>query len=856
MRPALATALTIACVWAAQAQFRPFDNARVRCDESAEMRVILGPEQDLAVVVQRPEGVEQFEGRARRDWSMLSSAGGRLAQYLGRITGREVRQLDVSRVPGTDAFLVFVGRSDWVGDDAALAGIDAHGFVIRSVQDPAGRPALWIAGPGAAGTVFAVNYFLSNYAGVRWVMPGELGEIVPERETVEIPGQIDLIHPGPDFLLRIWSGTAGLDQSIWLADTGATVRFQYHHNLFRIFPPAKYGEHYPDLYPWSEGRRHVPQPDADGNYPNSAWQICFSNPHAPDLAMDYAREVFAANPEMRSISLSVNDSHGYCDCERCRELSGVGAGSGARSYSGAYYRFVNEVARRLKAEFPDKFVAFLPYGMVSAPPDFPLEDNVMMFVFGEPYEILEKWVGAVSRYGYYQWLYGMGWVVSNFWPHAMQDCLQMLYDRGARAFKGEAYCGWGWGGPKLWALANTLWDRDVDIDACLMDYYQHAYGPEAAPAVARFMARWEAIYERRRTDREFLFTRWHPGNWQFEQVTAEDYAALRAHMDAALAAVQGEGNRARLELMLRAFEQGEMVFGEFDTVRSLRQAAADPPEETEPLLAMAAEYHALAPAREQHFRDYIEPARYGSLYFDVNGAMSLATYYSTCGFTYPLRYDEALDGLMGALTDRLLADGTAVEAEAYWNAVADRYPDLAPWAGTQVTLIGADDEPLPNLLTNGSFEEPLADTEAGYGDNWGEYLNRNINGAAARDDSTASDGRFCGTARGAGDYVGFRRSVNLAAGGRYRLSFDYRTDQSTGEARCWFYMNSPRGIWNPQWTLDPADEWTGYGLTFTAPGDEGRVGVTLGLTARRQGDDDQVWFDNARLEELYAPEGG
>jgi len=770
-----------------------------------------------------------------------------------------VRQLTVDRIPDTDAFLVFVGRSDWVGGDAALAEIDAHGFVIRSVQDPAGRPALWIAGPGSAGTTFAVNYFLNNYAGVRWVMPGEVGEIVPERETIELPERIDLVHPGPDFRLRIWSGTAELDQSLWLADTGSTVRFEYHHNLFRVFPPGKYGAQYPDLYPYSEGERHIPRPDADGNYPNSAWQICFSSPDAPGLAMDYARELFAKNPEMQSISLSVNDSHGYCDCERCRELSGVGTGTGARSYSGAYYRFVNEVARRLKAEFPEKFVAFLPYGMVSAPPDFPLEDNVMMFIFGEPYEVLAKWDGLVSRYGYYQWLYGMGWVVSNFWPHAMQDCLQMLYDRGARAFKGEAYCGWGWGGPKLWALANTLWDRDVDIDACLMDYYEHAYGPEAAPAVARFMARWEAIYERRRTDQEFRFTRWHPGDWQFELVTAEDYAALHADMDAARAAVQGEGNRARLELMQRAFEQGEMFFREFDIVRSLAQAAADPPAEIEPLLAMAAGYHGLAPVREQHFRDYIEPVRYGSLFFERSGEMSLASFYSACGFTYPMRYDEAVDGLFGAVTERLLADRTEEEAGAYWTAVTERHPELAPWAGTQATLIRAGDEPLPSLLANGSFEEPLADTEAGYGSNWGAYLNRNINGTAERDGTTASDGQFSGTARGAGDYVGFRRSVALAAGGRYRVSFDYRTAQATGGARCWFYMNSPRGIWNPQWRLEPAEEWTGYSFTFTAPGDGswGRVvGIAFGLTARGQGDADQVWFDNARLEELYAPDGG
>jgi len=854
MHRVLVPALIIACACTAWGEFRPFDNPRVQRDESAETRVILGPEQDLAVIVQRPENVEQLQGRARSQWGMLSSAGGRLAQYLGRITGREVRVHTVDEIPALNAFLVFVGPNDWVGDEAVLDEIDAHGFVIRMLGQPRGAPALWLAGPSSAGTAFAVNYFLHNYAGVRWVMAGELGEVVPQRESIEVPERLDIVNPGPDFLLRIWSGRADFDQALWLADTGATVRFEYHHNLFRVFPPEKYGEQYPDLYPYYEGARHVPQPDENGNYSNASWQICFSNPQAPDLAMDYARELFAERPEMKSISLSVNDGHGYCDCERCRELSVAGGAAGFRSYSGAYYRFVNEVARRLQAEFPDKFVAFLPYGMVAEPPDFPLEDNVMMFVFGEPYEVLERWDGVVSRYGYYQWLYGMGWVVSNFWPHAIQDCLQMLYERGARAFKGEAYCGWGWGGPKLWALANTLWDRDVDIDACLTDYYEHAYGPAAAPAVARFFARWEAIYERRRTPTQFLFTRWHLGDRQFEQVTADDYAALRADLQAALGAVQGEANRARLELLQRAFEQGEMFFREFDIVRTLEQAAADPPGDVEALLEMAAEFHRLPPAREQHFRDYIEPAGYDVLYFERAGEMSLASFYSTCGFSYPTRYDEAADGLCGAITQRVLHDGAAEEAEAHWWEVAARHPELAPWAGTQVTLIRAAGEPLPNLLANGSFEEPLAETDADRVSNWGAYYNRNINGEAWRDDTTASDGEFSGTVRGAGDIVGFLRSLNLAAGGRYRLSFDYRTAQSKGEARCWFYYNGPKGIYNPQRTLPPAAEWASYSFVFTAPGEAGRVGLALGLTAKRQGDEDQVWFDNARLEELWAPE--
>ena len=233
--------------------------------------------------------------------------------------------------------------------------------------------------------------------------------------------------------------------------------------------------------------------------------------------------------------------------------------------------------------------------------------------------------------------------------------------------------------------------------------------------------------------------------------------------------------------------------------------------------------------------------------------MNIGTFYGACGFTYPLRYDGAVDKVFGQITSLLMKDGPEA-TEAYWRRVGAETPTLVPYAETQITLLRTANEPLPNLLKNGSFERPLAKTPKEVMWNWRAYVNRNINAKSWRDDSTAAEGKWSGTVRGAGDIVGFLGSVSLACGGRYRVRLKYLTKQQTGRTRCWFYVNTKKGPWRIQKILPPTEQWSSYELTFTAPKVGQHMGAGFGLTAKRQGDDDQVWFDDVRLEELYRPE--
>ena len=95
-----------------------------------------------------------------------------LVAYVRKITGVE---LEVGAETGGDHLCIYVGAAakralgqvEWndLGDD---------GFVLKS-----GAGGIYIAGAEDLGTLYGVYHLLEKHLGVRWFMPGEIGEVVP-----------------------------------------------------------------------------------------------------------------------------------------------------------------------------------------------------------------------------------------------------------------------------------------------------------------------------------------------------------------------------------------------------------------------------------------------------------------------------------------------------------------------------------------------------------------------------------------------------------------------------------------------------------------------------------------------------
>ena len=823
-------------------RFMPFLCRDAVIRESAERFALVGKGMPAPAVVmgKAPPGPRQrFEDK------QIRKAADVLVKYLEKITGVRCQIVsDVSDAP--QGSRIFVGADgDPVKLFPELDKADAHGFLLATKPGSKETTNLYLIGASGTGTLYAVWFFLMNYADLRIVMPGEIGEVYPKLDRLEIPRQLYLFNPGPDFLLRIWSGQGGFDPTAWLADYGETRRFEYHHNMWRIYDVRRFGKTHPEFYPVVEGRPMIPDPDK-----RSGWQPTFSEPSVVRRAIEYADERFTERPDLISISLSVNDGLGYSEVDMRK---GKLLPDGRVSISDIYYRYVNAVARGIRKRWPGKYVAFFPYNLVEIPPDFKLEDNVILFLLNEPKTTYEMWKGKVKHIGVYQWLYGIGWVIPNHWPHAMQDYLRWVYAHGGRAFKGEAYVAWAQGGPKMWVLNNLLWNVDADVETLLRDYYDHAYGEEAAPAMARYFAQAERIYERRRTEREYRIARHRPGEYQFQYAKPEDFRIMAEALEEANRVVRGEANRIRVEMVTRCFRWGRYYWQQYHKMQLLRTAEVKREADVEKVLKIAMSFYSSAQKREAYYRQFIEPLAQYCVYSDKPDKVSRREV--DPGFRWE-GFDEAMDKAFGAISSFKERTQGGQQVAAFWEEVGRRYERLKPFAETQRLLILYPNVPLRNLLSNGSFEEPPGPPKGKYRQvarDWYIYHNRMVNASVRLDYGIKHSGEVSVTAKGLTDYSGLIRWITLKNGARYRLSFWYRTSE---EVRHVFY-----GILSPprleiRVHLPPAGRWSQVERVFTLnyPGGE-RRSVTLLLCLRHGGSEgSQVWFDDVRLE-MLTPEG-
>jgi len=428
------------------------------------------------------------------------------SHYIGKITGRELEVLvedkgayrevkgrrrlvllkDLDPVP-TGKPEIHVG---WTKkalteiDYAQVENLDIDGFLIRTTPDT-----VFLVGPKDWSTAYACYTFLEEFCGVRWFLPGEFGEDVPRSPELSIPIMDRTYEPA--YKHRQYSGFQWRnvpELQKWRMHVKERWRLRYHHNLYRVFDVAKYEKLYPDVYPILGGKRRIPGPNNPGG-----WQPCLTHPKAVDIAVDYAKEVFAKQPDFASISLGVNDGGRYCECERCMKLVDESLPDNARR-SKWFFQFANAVAERFDDLFPDKQIGYLLYGQCKEFPEgMKIHPRLIGFYvttssslitpegkqrFDEGLAELTK---SVSRFALYDWFYGDGICVPRLQIRQAKYYLEHGYQMGARHCKAEAYMNWGLDGFKYWIYLKLLWDPSLDVDALMDEFFTRFFKESAKP---------------------------------------------------------------------------------------------------------------------------------------------------------------------------------------------------------------------------------------------------------------------------------------------------------------------------------------------------------------------------------------
>ena len=387
---------------------------------------------------------------------------------------------------------------------SVVPGMDQEAFRVEFPDE--GTIAIMSGSPD--GLKLAIWDFLERHLGIRWLFPGELGEVVPRCNSVRIASVP--YEDSPSFLSRKFSGGLASHRAWQDMLRGSRIRVAFHHNLHKLFSPQEFAESHPEFYPvLYDGKRYIPVPDPKDRKWEQRWQPCFSTPGIAEAAADKIMDVFAKTG-VRTYSLGINDTNDHCRCPKCVEVVGSRLNfAGLPNYSSTFVPFANRVAELVSTRYPDCKIGFLAYSCLLEPVDgLALHPNLVPFMTfdrmmwidpqreANGHTLTQKWKSPELAWSDY--IYGRFYALPRVYFHKMAEYLRWGYAHGVRHQYAEYYPSESWHeGPKFYLALKLLWNINTDVDATLDEWYRLAVGPEAAPILKEYYARLEDFWTHR-----------------------------------------------------------------------------------------------------------------------------------------------------------------------------------------------------------------------------------------------------------------------------------------------------------------------------------------------------------------------
>ena len=375
------------------------------------------------------------------------------------------------------------------------------------------------------GSLFAV-YELLERLGCRWYYPGDFGEIIPRSENVNIP-KINILEK-PSFAVRgFWYGVPAVKRTKELRTEMETWMLRCKFLPYSsVLASATDGS---VMRPFKKIRREIvngkktkvnllfeEHPEYFAVNKEGIWDahyLCLANPDVLKIAVDYALNYFRKNPDANCFGYAPPDGAPTCECAKCKArnfgfMQRPTANPHCQDISDGFYWFLNEVAKAVEKEFPNKWITTTAYsGRVRPPEGVVLNKNISAHT---------AFLGTSlhHRYDFYGWQTKMRikfyerWTSMNpfmverpYFPPMQFHCHvpQPLYranafniakikDLGFRGSEWEGRCAFMAGGINYYLRGKCLWDADTNIDAVLDEYYKKFFGAAAKPIADFFDA--------------------------------------------------------------------------------------------------------------------------------------------------------------------------------------------------------------------------------------------------------------------------------------------------------------------------------------------------------------------------------
>lgn len=282
----------------------------------------------------------------------------------------------------------------------AEPGIEPDGFVVDARPDGVN-----IVGANPRGALYGCYYILRNYAGMRWLVPGDDGEYcVLKGASVVLPARRTVVNPysrvravatsyGSAALWEARNGFVPPALAGWYVDrknpgaisargvaaeeVGSAPSGGGGHMMSalmfgkdwgtgkpeRMACAKRYFKEHPEWFPLIKGARHLGTASNESS-PNP----CLSNPALLDhMASNLLELIKGPYGAVGYVTIGNNDTTDWCECEKCRALDAPEAVTqGERA--DRYWWVVNELARRVWKVRPDAHLGGWAYQNFWFPP--------------------------------------------------------------------------------------------------------------------------------------------------------------------------------------------------------------------------------------------------------------------------------------------------------------------------------------------------------------------------------------------------------------------------------------------------------------------------------------------------------
>jgi hypothetical protein len=447
---------------------------------------------------------------------------------------------------------------------------------------------------------YAVNRFAQKALGCRWLMPGELGEVIPHQATLVVPhhfaeeespvfwsrkmrdrqesGHTERLARVRDRLPQDESNSQapspmGAEDWLQRMNMGQRFHFEFGHSFGGWW--EKYGKAHPEFFALQPNGTRTQLPHRE--------RLCESEPKLWDQVAANAIAAFDADPNLRMFSICENDggANAFCMCPRCMALDPPGAPKlmdskiydpktgqpfpeGYPALSDRVFTFFNEVARRVKEKYPDRFLGVYAYSVYRTVPVnlSKLEDNLIVSVVSDDDDQVAAWSKLAPKMFVRPNAFwdGKFFGIARNDAHRLGRLMQTAASDHVYGFDWDGLIGnWATQGLNYYVVAQLLWDPGQDIDALINDYIESAYGKAAAPAMRRYFDQLEKLTAARAGDPTYKVRKSSPAPLITYYSEANLADLEKCVLGAEAATATGSPERQRVELVQAGLEYTRRV---------------------------------------------------------------------------------------------------------------------------------------------------------------------------------------------------------------------------------------------------------------------------------------------------------